>query len=237
MELSLKGRKVFRSVGEERESKMKSLCAPALDTERIFFEDLRRFGRSEKEIFEALDYAKTLDFSKSSLRASYLSHPIRVADFLLRLNPSIGTEALVTALLHNVPETTSVSLVEIEKKFGPKVSSGIGVLLVDRKVPFASIQEDYYAGLESAGEGTMLIKLLDKMDNLFVLCLNPDDKVRQEYIAEIRKQLLPFARRYVASLGAYLNELLGDASCMGFSRELKDQLETYQQHQKTGAVS
>jgi len=217
--------------------KMASLCAPASETENLFLEDLSGFGRAETEVNRALDYAKTLDFSKSALKSSYLSHPIRVADFLLRIDPSVSSAALVTAILHNLPETTSVPLVEIERSFGAAVSSGIGALLVDRKVSFSAIQKNYYARLRAAGKEIMLIKLLDKMDNLFVLCLNPDEAVRRDYIAEIREELLLFARGVARGLGDYLEELLEDASRTGFSQELKDRLNVYQGTQRRGVAS
>lgn len=237
MELSVGSHKVFGSIADERGMKMASLCGPASETEGLFLEDLKKFGRAESEVTRALDYAKTLDFSKSALRSSYLSHPIRVADFLLRVDPSVDSTALVTAILHNVPETTSVPLADLERSFGKPVSSGVGTLLVDRKVSFSAIQKAYYARLKAAGKEIMLIKLLDKIDNLFVLCLNPDEAVRRDYIAEVREELLPFARGATRGLGDYLEELLEDASRMGFSQGLKDRLSAYQETQRRGVAS
>ncbi len=67
------------------------------------------------------------------------------------------------------------------------------------------------------------------MDNLFVLGLNADDNVRTEYLAEIKKELLGFARSYNNGLGNYLEELLIFVHKDGFLTELKAQLTSYQQ--------
>jgi len=237
MELVVDKRRIFGDIAEEREEKMKSLCSVSAETERKLREALLRYKRTEKELFAALDYAKSLDFSKSSLKSTYLSHPMRVAMFLLELRPSASTAELITALLHNVPETTAVTTSELGRLFGEEVARGIGALLVDRKAVFASICESYYKKIEALGEAAMLTKLLDKMDNLFVLCLNPDEAVRRDYIAEVRERLLPFAARYNAGLGEYLRALLDDAAKTGFSGSLKDRLNIYQEKQKTGALS
>ncbi len=229
MDLVLRGRTVFESVETERLKKIESLCVSATDTERVFLNDLKKFERFDNEIHRALDYAKTLDFLKSALRSSYLSHPIRVANFLLRIDPSVRADALVTAVLHNVPEVTSVSLPEIERAFGGWVSSAIRILLVDRSIPFSAQKEAYYNRLGVGEKEVMLIKLLDKMDNLFVLCLNPDEAVRREYVHEIREKLLGFAHAQDRGLGAYLEELLENADQAGFSQTLKDRLKTYQE--------
>lgn len=237
MQLVIDQRPVFGPIEEERREKMKSLCSPSQLTEKRFLEGLALHRRRENVLGTALDYAKSLDFSKSALRSSYLSHPLRVALFLLGLDPAVDVSYLVVALLHNVPETSQAGLADIERHFGAGVAQDVRTLLVDRTVPFAGIREDYYEKIFDAGAELTSIKLLDKMDNLFVLCLNPNEAVRHDYIAEVREMLLPFARHFHGGLGDYLTELLCDAERTGFSRELKDELSEYQKKQKTETIS
>src|SRR5690606_2606385 len=104
---------IFDSFEEEREEKMKSLCSDSIYSENIFLKNLNIYNRVEAEITGALNYAKGLNFSKNPLKSSYLSHPLRLASFLLQFEPTIPTNYIIIALLHNVPETTDISINEI----------------------------------------------------------------------------------------------------------------------------
>jgi (p)ppGpp synthase/HD superfamily hydrolase len=239
MKLQIGGRKVFGTVEEERAGKMASLTSDAVVSERLFLDALGA-ARLPGPIETALEFAKSLDFSKSSLRSSYLSHPLRVATFLLKIAPRSSADHVITALLHNVPETTDVKHDELERRFGKTAADGIRALCVDRAAQAAgkdAYLDGYYRRIHAAGDTVALIKLLDKMDNLFVLCLNPDDAVRADYMVEIRARLLPFAVRLDAGLGAYLSELVDDAEHAGFSADLKSRLEAHLRSQKSGGVS
>ncbi len=232
MELVINDCRIFESFEDERAEKMTSLCSDSSYSEKQFLETLNLFDRKEPVIAKALEYAKNLDFSNNHLKSSYLSHPLRLASFLIEIQPTIKADYIVIALLHNVPETTNITAEEIRTVFGDTVADGIRALVVDRKVPFSSIEEPYYKGIFKKGEALVLVKLLDKIDNLFVLGLNPENEVRTNYIIEIREKLLPFAFDYNPQLGAYLDELLTETLNLGFSEKLKKRLVEYQQSLK-----
>lgn len=232
MELIIGNRKIFGDFETERAKKMTSLCSDSSITEKDFIQTLNAYNRNDPAIHKALEYAKTLDFSKNHLKSSYLSHPLRLATFLVQTAPTVSTDHIIIALLHNVPETTEITSGELKKVFGETVGAGIETLVVDRKAVFPEIQENYYKAIFEKGASLVLVKLLDKLDNLFVLCLNPDDVVRRDYITEIRKELLPFAFDYNNNLGTYLDALLTAASELGYSEKLRKQLTDYQQSNK-----
>ncbi|CAN5487436.1 hypothetical protein BH10BAC1_BH10BAC1_13560 [soil metagenome] len=232
MNLILNNIKILEDFETERSKKMTSLCSDSSHSEEIFFSVLASYNRTEPEIKKALDYAKTLDFSKNHLKSSYLSHPLRLATILVQVCPNIHSDYIVIALLHNVPETTEITSKELNKLFGDKVGSGIEALVVDRKVNFSTVQESYYKAIFDAGESLTLVKLIDKVDNLFVLALNADNEVRADYITEIRVKLIPFALQYNQQLGIYLDYLLTANTELGFSQELKNQLTAYQETKK-----
>lgn len=228
MEVKINDRIILKSFEEERDEKMTSLCSDSSHTEKKFLELLIHFNRKEDDILKALEYAKSLDFSKNHLKSSYLSHPLRVASYLIKMDPAIHSDYIVIALLHNVPETTDITSDELKKTFGEHIAKGISTLVVDRAVPFPSIQRSYYDDVFSEGTSLVLIKLLDKIDNLFVLCLNPNDEIRKDYIQEIREELLPFAMNFYNDLGKYLHSLLTITEELGFSEKLKQELTAYQ---------
>jgi (p)ppGpp synthase/HD superfamily hydrolase len=232
----IEGRTVFGTVDEERDEKVRSLCSPFASSQCRFIETLAGFERRPDELTAVLAYSQSLDFSRSPLGSSYLSHPLRLATYLIRIRPSIDADLLRIALLHNVPEIGGADCSEIRSQFGPVVATGIETLLVDRSVPFESIKSDYYAHIFAAGAELTLVKLLDKMDNLFTLCLNPDSAVRTRYLAEIHEMLVPFAVDLHADLGRYLRDLLDDAARAGFSPTLADQVSRYRATQDSRRI-
>lgn len=231
MELRSGGVLVFGPIGDERAEKMRSLTSAAAYSERRFLEALP-LARPKERLLEALSFAKALDFSKSSLKDSYLSHPFRVATFLAKLQPDASDEALIAALLHNVLETTTLKIDAVAGPFGAEVGTIIETLTVDRSRPFGEIEGEYYRRIEAAGPTVKLIKLLDKMDNLFVLCLNSNNAIRAGYTAEIRARLMSFASSFLPGLGAYLSALLDDADSVGFRADLKQRLDDHQRAQQ-----
>jgi GTP pyrophosphokinase len=229
MELIIDNRTIFENSEAERAEKMNSLCSDSVYAEKQFIATLNLYNRKESDIAKALEYAKGLDFSKNHLKSSYLSHPLRLATYLVKMDPTIPSDYIVIALLHNVPETTTITTEELKNIFGANVALGIQLLVVDRTVPFASIQDSYYQNIFSQGTSLVLVKLLDKIDNLFVLGLNPDDEVRKNYITEVREKLLPFAIKFNSQLAKYLDDLLEVTSDLGYTDKLKKRLLEYQQ--------
>jgi hypothetical protein len=60
-----------------------------------------------------------------------------------------------------------------------------------------------------------VIKILDKLDNLFVLCLNPSDEVRHQYLADIETFVLPMVASDLPALLPYITALVNDCRAVG----------------------
>ena len=65
-------------------------------------------------------------------------------------------------------------------------------------------------------ENASIVKALDKLDNLFVLGLNPDEAIRANYIGEIREYVIPMAERYLPTIKNYFVELADDCEALGY---------------------
>jgi hypothetical protein len=61
-----------------------------------------------------------------------------------------------------------------------------------------------------------VVKIVDKLDNLFVLGLNPDASVRKKYLAEIEDFVLPMAAATLPRLITYMRDLVQDCRLTGF---------------------
>ena len=103
----------------------------------------------------------------------YITHPLAVADILAGYRLDIAS--IVTALLHDVVEDTSVTMAEIEKRFGKEIAG-----LVDgvTKLTRLELQSDRTKQAEnfrklvlamSRDIRVLLVKLADRLHNMRTL--------------------------------------------------------------------
>ena len=213
------GRRVLGTIEEERAAKVRSLRTEIPLLKEEFARTIDHRPADREFVVECINFAEGIKYTKSGLGSAYLSHPLRVAEYLIRAIPDVSRDYVAVAVLHNVPETSAVTLDEIGRRFGPAIANGIGTLLVDRTVPFESIAEAYYERIYAAGAEITLTKVFDKLDNLLVLGANGDLGVRTRYMDEVRRKLLPWCHSYNSGLGRYLEDLLVETERRGFDPE------------------
>lgn len=164
----------------------------------------------------AYAFAAGLDYHHPGLSpASYLAHPVRVADLALKLEGERG-EAAVLALLHNIFEVSTVDPGVVAASFGVPIADAIKVLTVDRSATSREYTQGYYAGIAAAPSWVRVVKILDKLDNMFLLGLNPDAGIRARYLDDIEEFVIPMASRDTPALVAYLEALTADCRATGF---------------------
>jgi GTP pyrophosphokinase len=129
----------------------------------------------------ALDMAA--DAHAGQLRASgepYVTHPIASAQILAELG--IDPVAVQAALLHDVPEDTEYSLVDVEERFGTEVAHLVdGVTKLSRfsththeQQQAENIRKMFLAMADDIR--VVLIKLADRLHNMRTLAALPADK-------------------------------------------------------------
>lgn len=135
-----------------------------------------------------------------------LTHPLRVADLLLALDEEASAEAVVVALLHNALERGTAARDELIDRFGPTAVGVLEDLAPDRSTPPDRLGP-YYERISRSRVGGV-VKLVDKLDNLFILDVNPDAAARSRYLDEIERWVLPLADRDLPALRPYLEGLV-----------------------------
>jgi (p)ppGpp synthase/HD superfamily hydrolase len=216
MSLTPAGHLNLAEIPVERLSRFKSLRTDGTGTEDRFRRQIAEQGLDTAVVLAALEFASQLDYRHPGMsKASYLAHPLRVAGMAAQLASPNEEGLIVVALLHNVFEVTAVTSEEISKRFGHDISGIISILTVDRKLqPLREYRQSYYAEILRSRAATR-IKVLDKLDNMFVLCLNPDEQVRHDYLLEIEEFVLPLVEHHVPALELYFRELLADCRSLG----------------------
>ncbi len=97
-------------------------------------------------------------------KTPYVIHPIRVYFILKEANFSeqLHQTLLISALLHDVLEDTDTSLVELEEKFGKKITEIVKQLTKPRNMS----KDSWLWSFENFSEEAKIIKMADRIDNL-----------------------------------------------------------------------
>jgi (p)ppGpp synthase/HD superfamily hydrolase len=171
-----------------------------------------------KPIIAAFDFACAIDYRHPGRTAeAYLAHPLRVAELVMRFVKPAHPMDTVIALLHNVLEVSEMPSAELGERFGAIVSQSIVALTVDRAKQWdPEYKQSYYRTLRESYAGTCAVKVMDKLDNIFLLCLNPDTKIRLRYLDEVDQYVIPLTVDFVPAAADYMRKLSADARMLGY---------------------
>ena len=146
----------------------------------------------------AYDYASEAHAGqKRKSGEPYIEHPLRVAITLAHMG--IDQPTIIAGLLHDVPEDTTYSLVDVEKNFGPEVAklvAGISKLGVIKYRGIEKYAENLRKMFVSMAQDVriVLIKMADRLDNLQTLDALPPEK-RKRIAQESLEIYSPIAHR------------------------------------------
>ena len=91
-------------------------------------------------------------------------------------------------------------------------------LTVDREQQWdEDYKNTYYKKIENGPIEARVIKIIDKLDNLFILGVNPNEEIKIKYLKEIEKHVLPLAYRTTPKIYSYMKELVDDNYKSGFN--------------------
>jgi hypothetical protein len=147
------------------------------------------------QVLDTLNYVSTIDYVHPGLNSlAYLDHPLRVASMamFLPLEKIVLLKSSVLALAHNSLETSTISKSELQKNLGTEIADAVSLLTVDRSNQYDSFYKDkYYEKISESSEFIKVVKVLDKLDNIFTLGMNSNKFAKDFYIFEIKKYVLP----------------------------------------------
>jgi len=127
----------------------------------------------------------------------YYTHPLEVAfdfaNYTASKNPRyFSTELIITAILHDTLEDTSLTATEISQQFGKEVSKGVEFLSrnkADFKISAAEVLENL---TQNHQYGLAIIKIFDRIHNLQSLSVKSPEKAKKT-IEETIKFFLVFS--------------------------------------------
>lgn len=165
----------------------------------------------------SLDKTLKFEYTHNVLNTStYLAHIVRVTKMSIEFCPEVANKSVAPALIHNILETTNLSEDDLLKTFDSFTVSIVRTLKVDRKKQHLfSYLNDYYSAIMESHLSVSIIKLADKMDNIFTLCLNPDKKKRDIYLKQVEDFVVPLAKSKVPQVSDCLVKLINNAHKTG----------------------
>lgn len=115
--------------------------------------------------------AKHLGQFRKDGKTPYISHPVTVANILVREGKVADPEVIAAALLHDTIEDTGTTRDELEREFGPRVASMVAELTNDPDLHGA---ESKAAQLRKVfGPDAAAVKIADKTANLRDILARP----------------------------------------------------------------
>jgi (p)ppGpp synthase/HD superfamily hydrolase len=211
---------LLSSFSSERNKRLDSLRNEGAGSCESFLRTLISFFPKNKIALprSAYDYAIKIEYSHVGLSSdAYLAHPLRVAQMAMSFIDPLSENDVIIAILHNIFEVSHVSRCQIEDRFGKIVADSIEKLTVVREKEWdQSYKQDYYDKLRCAYRGAAAVKVLDKLDNIFTLCLNEDEWVRNAYLDEIENFVVPLACEFLPGVASYLENAAVEARKLGY---------------------
>jgi len=174
--------------------------------------------KNKKQLQSYFNYAKNLKYSHNNSKA-YFSHPLRVANIafgLSRYSPS-PKNLIILGLFHNIMEASNEKISFLEKLLGKNILKQIKTLTVNRKKQWnLKYKINYYRNINSQHKNTRLVKIIDKLDNLFTIGLNSSKMIRKRYISEIEKNIVPMVKKDLPILVKYFEGLIKQSRNLGY---------------------
>jgi (p)ppGpp synthase/HD superfamily hydrolase len=104
---------------------------------------------------------------------------------------------------------SSLSKSSIEKIFDSSIVNQVKNLTVDRNLQFdVDYKKLYYSKILTGNYEARIVKIFDKIDNLFTLSLNPDKGVKKKYLEEIETYIIPMAKNNLPFMCDYIEKLV-----------------------------
>lgn len=186
-------------------------CSQTLEviTEKLCKTVSTQYSRTNSaQIYTALDFARSIHEAQfRSGDIPFILHPMRVALMLVHFDRNITSKVFIAALLHDVLETTNLTRLEIEERFGEYVAELVQAVTIPHQETAIRQEDKRRMWIKIIGDDheVRAIKTFENLDNmLYWKSMPADDPGRKKiscWLEETRDMSLPLAR--ATNLQAY----------------------------------
>ena len=223
----------LRPIKLEAADKVASMIEISPKPERDLFAlcDARLDDAGVAEAHKSLAFARSLKSTNDNHPAMhvYLSHPLRVAKLSLQLLSEPIARTVSLALFHNVFEVSGLTEPDLlARGYDEQLARGIRLLTIDRKLQYDPVYlETFYGNIESYSPELVLIKSVDRIDNLLAFQLIERTDRINTYLELSDRFITPMATRLCPELGQYHADLIRHMTATGCDQSLKARYDTF----------
>ena len=200
----------LREFNEHRQARLDSMSSTeSLDKARFLTAlDNQKLCDSVIDITNFAEKIESQEYKHGQLsKSQYLAHPYRLASLLIDYFPRVDESYIKLALCHNIIEVSDVND-SLATYLGDELMDFVRVLTVDRERQWDANYKNAYYGKIGQKKITRVIKVFDKLDNLFTLTENDNYQIKMMYLKEIEKHVLPFVILDMPSLEDYFKTIV-----------------------------
>ena len=206
---------MFKSIEFERNLRLQSRKNQGIGEIENFSNWLKDWpDKKIKEIgFETLELIINFNYNHNVLnKKTYLAHVLRVTKMSLLAQPKMAKELIILSMIHNIFEATNMNEIELLNYFDNKTIERVKILKINReKQNFNSYLTTYYSTIKDAHISVSIVKIIDKIDNIFTLCLNPNLNKKKVYLKQIEDFVIPPTKLKLPNMQDYLIKLVKNA--------------------------
>ena len=159
-----------------------------------FYENINTLDKeAQAEIKSVYNVVKKWNYKHPGPYANYINHILRMCNLYFELCTSLKTDIIITILAHNAFEVTDISSEELSGLIGTQLAKAIEALKVDRSIEWNQDYKSTYYHDISKNKICLCVKIIDKIDNLFLIGTNPDRSTREKYLNEIINYVIPLS--------------------------------------------
>tara|TARA_B110000971_G_scaffold145678_1_gene148764 strand:- start:3623 stop:4291 length:669 start_codon:yes stop_codon:yes gene_type:complete len=203
--------KSIGSIAEERRRRVLAQTNPDTKAVKDWVEVCSLFNEKEnKQLDIVYDFSKRIKYKHEGLSSEiYFSHPLRVASLVAIISEMKSINYPILGLLHNVIEVSDVSTTSLASTFGASITEQIETLTVDRSLQWDNLyKKDYYERIKAQPHSCRTVKIIDKLDNLFMLHTNPNNEIKKKYLNEIETYIQPMVSQDLPKIEDYFLKLV-----------------------------
>jgi len=165
--------------------------------------------KDQKKVYEFYQLLLSFEYSHPGLnKLAYIAHQIRLSRLYISYSQKFSMKTLKLALAHNLLELTGIDEKDTLPISLKSIFDMIQKLTVDRNRQWDWNYKNSYYGQISSSKDMSVIKVLDKLDNLYTLSDNTNKKIKLLYLYEIEKFVLPLARTSLPKTVDIFNDLV-----------------------------
>lgn len=203
--------KAIGSITQEHQRRILARKIPDAKAAKDWEEVCSFFNEMDYEqLLNAYNFGKEINYKHKGVSSKiYFSHPLRVATLAAILSEMSSINYPILGLLHNVIEISDVSKASLSTAFGDSITEQINILTVDRSLQWdKTYKKEYYERITAQPHFCRTVKIIDKMDNLFLLYTNPNNEIKKRYLNEIETYIQPMVLKDLPQIEKYFTKLV-----------------------------